>query len=71
MGRTSLAPDSPGHIHYIEGITTFNDGHMHMYRTSTSVGFPAPAGGHYHVFSTIAQPAQGHIHFISDNTSAD
>jgi len=35
----------------------------------TYVDFPVPAGGHFHVFRTIACPSRQYIHFIGDNTS--
>lgn len=59
----------PVHIHQFEGVTSFDDGHNHLYAGNTE---PAPSGvkhtHHYFTFTTIDD---GHKHFIQGITGLD
>ena len=56
-------------MHYYEGTTTFNDGHVHYYSGWTGPPIPLPDGSHYHEFSGQTTYDDGHIHYYRGITS--
>lgn len=70
-GTTNDAADQIGHIHYMEGVTTSNDGHTHSYRLPTGPAIYVK-GGHYHYYkgnSEIAMIPTTHSHTLNGYTS--
>ena len=57
-----LGSDVDNHVHFFEGVTTFDDGHVHRYRGVTGGPIPIPGGEHYHIFSGVTSFDDGHSH---------
>ncbi|HPL99197.1 MAG TPA: YmaF family protein [Bacillota bacterium] len=67
-GNTTYNYDTPGHIHYASGITTYDNRHSHYYCFMTGPEIEVN-GGHIHYYEAIAQLSNGHIHYIYGYTS--
>ena len=57
-----------GHIHYMSGNTTFDDGHIHQYETYTSIPIQMPGGYHTHYVEIRTTRDDGHTHVIKGFT---
>ncbi len=59
---TQYGSDWASHVHYYEGMTSFDDGHVHYYSGWTSPPVMLPDGRHYHEFSGQTTLNDRHIH---------
>lgn len=68
FGATSLDPDTPGHIHYMWGKTSYNDGHIHYYAVPTGPSVKVK-DGHTHHYCGATTLNDGHVHYYGGVTS--
>jgi len=59
-----------GHTHIMEGSTTRDDGHTHLYPIKTGPAIYRN-GGHYHAYQGDTDVADRHIHGMQGHTSIE
>jgi hypothetical protein len=67
-GSTTADRDLPGHVHYMSGATTCDDGHRHKFALSTGPEMEV-GGGHTHYYAGMTSVDNGHVHYFSGYTS--
>ncbi|HHZ01992.1 MAG TPA: hypothetical protein GX396_03480 [Tissierellia bacterium] len=67
-GSTSADPNTPGHVHQISDITTFNDGHSHRISVTTGPSILVN-NGHVHRYTGTTSYDDGHVHYFTGYTS--
>ncbi|HBF38936.1 MAG TPA: hypothetical protein DDW50_16660 [Firmicutes bacterium] len=69
-GVTSPAPDTPGHKHEYEGVTSCNDGHIHQFHGCTCKP-QYMCSGHVHNFEGKTSCENDHRHCYQGTTERD
>lgn len=69
-GRTSREPDTMGHTHIMEGDTTRDDGHAHLYQMRSGPAIYKNSG-HYHAYQGNTETADLHTHRMQGHTSIE